>query len=106
MTAYNLQNTNSDKPMLSLTDSNNEGRASNFFIVNTSYFKMRNIQLGYTLRAGALKAAKIQSLRVYAMGENLFWTKSSKFISPDPEYQNFGQLPVPRTFTLGFNVTF
>ena len=106
MTAYNLQNTNSDKPMLSLTDSNNEGRASNFFIVNTSYFKMRNIQLGYTLRAGALKAAKIQSLRVYVMGENLFWTKSSKFISPDPEYQNFGQLPVPRTFTLGFNVTF
>ncbi len=106
MNAYHAQNTSSNVPMLSLSDANNEGRSSDFFIVSTSYFKLRNVQLGYTLRSEALKAAKIQSLRVYFMGENLFWTKSSKFISPDPELLNFGQLPVPKTYTLGFNLTF
>jgi TonB-linked SusC/RagA family outer membrane protein len=112
MDAYSPQNPNSDKPMLSLTDSNNEGRASDFFIVSTSYFKMRNIQLGYTLPAGALKAIKVQSLRVFVMGENLFWTKSSEFLSPDPELVNFGNrtnssgLPVPTTYTFGFNLNF
>ena len=106
MNAYHAQNTSSNVPMLSLSDANNEGRSSNFFVVNTSYFKLRNVQLGYTFRTGALKAAKIQSLRLYFMGENLFWTKSSRFLSQDPELLNFGQLPVPTTYTFGFNCTF
>jgi hypothetical protein len=73
---------------------------------------MRNIRLGYTLPAGALKAIKVQSLRVFVMGENLFWTKSSEFLSPDPELVNFGNrtnssgLPVPTTYTFGFNLNF
>lgn len=106
MNAYHAQNTSSSVPKLSLADSNNEGRPSDFFIGSTSYFKLRNVQLGYTFRTGALKAAKIQSLRMYFMGENFFWTKPSQFLSPDPEILNFGQIPVPATYTFGFNLTF
>src|SRR5437764_4739523 len=40
------QHTNTSVPALTLKDNNNEGRTSDYFIVNTSYFKMRNIQLG------------------------------------------------------------
>ena len=112
MDAFTPQNPESNKPMLSLVDSNNEGRSSDFFIVNTSYFKMRNIQLGYTLPAGKLKALMIHSLRLYVTGENLFWTRGSKFLSPDPELTTFGNttgttgLPVPTTYTGGINMTF
>jgi hypothetical protein len=32
---------------LTLVDVNTESKSSDYFLVNTSYFKMRNIQLGY-----------------------------------------------------------
>jgi len=92
--------------MLSLVDANNEGRSSDFFIVNTSYFKMRNIQLGYTLGASTLKSIRVQKLRLYVMGDNLFWFNSKKFESRDPELANIGLIPIPRSVTFGLNVTF
>ena len=104
--AWTPQNTGSKIPMLSLVDSNSEGRSSDFQIVNTSYFKMRNIQLGYTLPAGTLQKIRVQQLRLFVMGDNLFWFKSKDFTAPDPELGNFGLIPVPTSYTLGLNVTF
>ena len=104
--AWTPQNTTSKRPMLSLVDRNNEGRSSDFFIVNTSYFKMRNVQLGYTLPAATLKSIRVQQLRLYVMGDNLFWFKSSEFESRDPELANIGLIPIPTSVTFGLNVTF
>lgn len=104
--AWTPQNPTSTRPMLSLIDANNEGRSSDYFIVNTSYFKMRNIQLGYTLPEGSLKAISVESLRLYLMGENLFWFDSDEFLGPDPERTSLNQIPVPTSVTFGLNVTF
>lgn len=94
--------TNTKVPALTLKDNNNEGRTSDYFMVNTSYFKMRNVQLGYTL-----KTKKIFSrLRVYGMAENLFWFKSKTYQSPDPERIDLDPVPIPKTFTLGVNASF
>ncbi len=71
-------NTNTTVPALTLKDNNNEGRTSDYFMVNTSYFKMRNIQLGYTLATKSV----FSRLRFYAMAENLFWFKSKKYCKP------------------------
>jgi TonB-linked SusC/RagA family outer membrane protein len=103
--AWTPQNTGSKRPMLSLVDANNEGRNSDFFIVNTSYFKMRNIQLGYTLPTDLLSKARIQSLRVFVMGDNLFWFKAKEYEIKDPELQGLNQIPVPTSYTLGVNLT-
>jgi TonB-linked SusC/RagA family outer membrane protein len=104
--AWTPQNPNSNIPMLSLVDRNNEGRSSDFFTVSTSYFKMRNVQLGYTLPEGSLSAIRVESLRLYLMGENLFWLNSDEFVGPDPERTGINQIPVPTTVTFGLNVTF
>lgn len=104
--AWTPQNMRSTRPMLSLVDRNNEGRSSDFFIVSTSYFKMRNIQLGYTLPQGSLKSIRVQSLRLYVMGENLFWFNAKEFLGPDPERTSINQIPVPTSVTFGLNVTF
>ena len=104
--AWTPQNTNSSRPMLSLTDANNERRSSDYFIISTSYFKMRNMQLGYTFPEGALETVRIDHLRLYLMGENLFWFKNDQFEGPDPEYTSFGTIPIPTTFTFGLNVIF
>ena len=103
--AWTPQNTGSKRPMLSLVDANNEGRNSDFFIVNTSYFKMRNVQLGYTLPADLLAKARIRTLRIFVMGDNLFWIKSDEYEIEDPEQQGLDRIPVPTSYTFGLNLT-
>lgn len=95
-------NTNTNVPALTLKDNNNEGRTSDYFIVNTSYFKMRNIQLGYNLTTKKV----FSRLRLFAMAENLFWFKSKQYLSPDPERIDLDPVPIPKTLTFGINASF
>lgn len=96
------QNTGTNVPALTLKDNNNEGRTSDYFIVSTSYFKMRNIQLGYALTPKTI----FSRLRLFVMAENLFWFKSKSYLSPDPERIDLDPVPIPKTFTFGVNATF
>jgi hypothetical protein len=100
--SWTAQNTNTTIPALTLKDNNNEGRTSDYFIVNTSYFKMRNIQLGYNVQPRAV----FSRLRVFVMGENLFWFKNKSYQSPDPERIDLDPVPIPQTFTFGINAAF
>lgn len=95
-------NTNTTVPALTLKDNNNEGRTSDYFIVNTSYFKMRNIQLGYSITPKTV----LSRLRFFVMAENLFWFKSKSYLSPDPERIDLDPVPIPKTFTFGINASF
>jgi TonB-linked SusC/RagA family outer membrane protein len=100
--AWTPTHTNTRTPALTLQDNNHEFQTSDYFIVNTSYFKMRNIQLGYSLVSKSI----FSRLRFYAMGENLFWFKSKSYTSPDPERIDIGPVPIPKTITIGINASF
>ncbi|MCU0389090.1 MAG: SusC/RagA family TonB-linked outer membrane protein, partial [Chitinophagaceae bacterium] len=107
--AWSPTNTSSTIPMLTLTDTNNEGRYSSYFIENGSYLKLRNLQLGYTFSKKTLEAIKIKGAKVYLQGQNLFTimdTKGTdKYTGVDPENPNFAY-PIARSFTIGLNLTF
>jgi TonB-linked SusC/RagA family outer membrane protein len=96
------QHTNTNVPALTLKDNNNEGRTSDYFIVNTSYFKLRNIQIGYTITPKAV----FTRLRVFAMAENVFTVKNKNYLSPDPERIDLDPVPIPRVFSFGVNASF
>jgi TonB-linked SusC/RagA family outer membrane protein len=100
--AWTSTNTNTNVPALTLKDNNNEGRTSDYFIVNTSYFKMRNMQAGYSITPNSV----FTRVRVFAMAENLFWFKSKNYLSPDPERIDLDPVPIPKTFTFGINASF
>lgn len=100
--AWTTTNKNTTVPALTLNDNNNEGRGSDYFFVNASYFKLRNVQLGYTLNGNKI----FNKVRIYGMAENIFWIKSKKYTSPDPERIDLDPVPIPRTFTLGINASF
>ncbi len=104
--AWTPANTGSTIPALSLSDANNETRTSDYFNVNTSYFKLRNIQLGYNLPAEAVQKIGLSRLRMFAMIDNLALVKSGDFIGPDPERTDVNAIPIPRSFTFGLNVSF
>ena len=100
--AWTPKNTGSKVPALSLADNNSERRGSDYFLVSTSYFKMRNLQLGYSI----LPKSVFTRLRFYAMAENVFWFKSKEYLSPDPERIDLDPIPIPKTFTFGINASF
>jgi TonB-dependent starch-binding outer membrane protein SusC len=100
--AWTPQHTNTHVPALTLKDNNNEGRTSDYFIVSTSYFRMRSIQVGYTLSPKAI----FTRVRLFAMGENLFVFKNKSYLGPDPERTDINTIPIPKTLTVGLNATF
>ncbi|MEN8858334.1 MAG: SusC/RagA family TonB-linked outer membrane protein [Flavobacteriaceae bacterium] len=78
------------------------------YLEDASFLRLRNVSLSYSLDSETLAKTKFLSgLRVYVQGTNLItWTKWRGF---DPESNNatgFFDYPVPRTFTLGFDLTF
>lgn len=104
--AWTPQNPDSKVPMLSLVNTNNETRPSDFFIVNGSYFRLRNVQFGYSLPKFNIRRMPINSLRLFLIGQNLFVIKAKEFLCKDPE--RIGSLdnwPLPTTITFGINLT-
>jgi hypothetical protein len=106
LNAWSPDNPGASVPRLSLIDANSENRSSDFFILNTSYFKMRNVALGYTLPADLLTKIRIQHLRIFVMGDNMFWFKKKGLAAKDPELISINQIPVPTSYSLGVNLTF
>lgn len=102
--AWTPQHPNSTIPALTLVNRNNEGRTSTYFYEKGSYIKLRNIQLGYSLK-NALSDLNIQNARIYIQASNLFMIKSKSFTAPDPEVPGNGGFPVPVIATIGLNVT-
>ena len=95
---------------------------SDYFVEDASYFRIQNIQLGYTLNSNVSQKAGITKLRLYAGVNNLYtFTKYKGFdpgSSAGPTNQDgvsqspigagidYGFYPVPRTYLLGLNINF
>jgi len=75
--------------------------------VDGSYFKIRNITVGYNLPANLAKKVAMQRFRVYATANNPFiFTKSSLLKYQDPEANGSDSFPLTKQFVVGLNVTF
>ncbi len=103
--AWTPQNPTSNIPSLTLSDVNSETRTSTYLMKNVSYYKIRNIQLGYTFPTTLSKKISIEKLRIYVMADNLFWIKSKEFQGPDPERTDVNIIPVPTSVSFGINVS-
>lgn len=103
--AWSPTNPNSTIPALTLSDNNNEKRVSSYWVEDGSYFKLKNLQLGYNLPKSALDKMHMHRWRFFASLQNVFTIHSKSFTGVDPENPNFGY-PIPLTFTFGTNISF
>ncbi|SEW52716.1 SusC/RagA family TonB-linked outer membrane protein [Chitinophaga arvensicola] len=99
--AWTPENTTSTIPAVTLSDNNNEGRQSSYFIASGAYVKLREVSLGYLIK----NIRHLNPVRVYVTGQNLLTMKGRSFTSPDPEDSGYG-FPRPRKITFGFNLSF
>lgn len=75
--------------------------------IDGSFFKIKNISLGYTLPAALTKKVSIQRLRVYATLTNpVIIAKSHLVNNYDPEMNGSLDYPLTKQFVAGLNVTF
>ena len=72
--------------------------------MNTSYVRLRNVTLGYTLPPDLLSRFGARNMRVYVSGQNLYtWTS---FQGYDPEGATGLNMPNYQTFLLGIDLGF
>ncbi len=105
LNAWTPQNTSSSIPSLSLV--NNFTDTSDYIFRNNSYFKIRNMQIGYSLPKDVIsRMAGMTGLRIYLQGENLFWFTPKGYIGSDPERIDVNRIPVPTVYSVGLNINF
>ena len=96
-------------PRASFSSEGNNTVDSRLWIVDSSYLRMRNIEIGYKFDTKLLKTIGLTSLRAYINGYNLL-TFTKNFPGGDPE-QIRDQLdnmkyPITKVINIGFNVGF
>ncbi|MEX2639532.1 MAG: TonB-dependent receptor [Balneolales bacterium] len=76
-------------------------RASEFWLQDTKYARLKNIQLGYTVPQQFL-----QNLRVFLSGENLVTITPTELFDPETPRGRNQFYPHSKSVTFGLNVTF
>jgi len=107
-------NPNAKYPIADSAPNSNNTQASDFWVRNAAYVRLKTAQLGYNIPSNVLKAMKIKTFRVYVSGQNLLTVSSLKFIDPELGGGNTGNVtnnqetiyPPSRVITAGFNATF
>lgn len=114
LNSWTKDNTHTYVPVAKVTNADGgNSLPSTFYVEKGDYFRLKNIQLGYTLPSSVAKKLYMQRLRVYATVSNVFTlTRYSGF---DPEVSSntlfargvdMNSYPNTRNFTLGFNINF
>lgn len=85
---------------------------STYWLQNTSYLRLKNLQLGYAIPTSLLKKITLERARIFVSAENVFTVTNWKGVDPEkPKYDwrngtNFDVYPVVKTVSVGLNVEF
>jgi len=111
------EGTSNTQPRASWAAKSNNVKASTRFLEDGSYFRLKNLQFGYTVPN--TKKFKISTLRFYVAATNLLTL--TKYSGLDPEMTvstnsasegdrangiDWGTYPVAKNYTFGLNITF
>jgi len=85
----------------------NNTQISDFWMVNTSYVRLKTATFGYTIPSEIASALRIQSLRVYFTGQNLLTLSNIEFMDPEVGYEDLEvAYPNQKVYTVGVNINF
>jgi len=85
-------------------------QTSSFWNKNASFLRVKNLQIGYTIPNNITQKIRINNLRIFFSGQNLF-SFNHFYTGWDPEmYQNTGDspwfYPITSVYSFGLNVKF
>lgn len=83
-------------------------RNTNFWLKDSSYLRLKNLQVTYTLPGSLTDALGIRSARVYVNGQNLLTFSPLKDFDPERnlDQSNYYEYPSVKTYTAGVQIDF
>jgi TonB-linked SusC/RagA family outer membrane protein len=112
--AWYGEGSSNTQPRLSVNDPNgNFNKFSDFFLSDGSYFRLKNVQLGYTFPVKLSNDSPKSEIRLYVGAQNLFTITDYKGFDPVLSDSNprllgidYGNYPTARTFMFGARINF
>ncbi len=79
---------------------------SDFWLKDASFVRLKTLEIGYNVPEKWLAKIKVNSLRLYANGNNLFTIDKLKWFDPEgiSTYGDF--YPQSKVYNIGFNLSF
>jgi hypothetical protein len=80
---------------------------SDYWMKDGKYLRLKNLAIGYSIPTNLFKKLKVQQIRFYVSGQNLFtWDNYPDGFDVEKNEQNGEFYPIMRTTTVGVNVRF
>ncbi|SDD34335.1 SusC/RagA family TonB-linked outer membrane protein [Niabella drilacis] len=122
LNSWTPSNTNTDIPRYTREDPNdNKRRVSDRWIESGAFFRLKTVELGYTLPKQWLSKATLKNGRIFLAADNLFTATKYKGYTPDLGQSNgengdytgvfsagtdYGRFPLARTIMFGIQANF
>lgn len=119
LNSFTPDNPGAALPALSATIRNNETNPNSYFVEDGSFLRLKNLQIGYNFAETIVEKLRVQNLRIYVQGTNLFTITG--YDGLDPEIGSFDSLtlgvdgnvgggglltvyPLSQIYTFGVNI--
>jgi len=93
-------------PRLSTIKSINNYTNSDYWLVDGSYFRISNVELGYTLPESLISKSPFSNVKLFLRGNNLALFSKIKDLDPEDMSAGVSAYPVMRSFILGASINF
>lgn len=93
-------------PRLSLANKANNQRTSTYWARSTALTRLKTVEFGYTLPDQLSKYVKMQKIRFYVNGYNLFTWQDTDLMDIEARSTHYVIYPIQRIINAGLNVTF
>jgi TonB-linked SusC/RagA family outer membrane protein len=105
LNSWTSENQNATYPALTTTTSVSQ-LSNSFFIMNTAYLRLRNLEVAYTLPEKISKHIAAEKIRIAVGAQNLFTVSKMRTKYIDPETVDMGVFQPYRVFNIKVNVIF
>jgi len=96
---------NSKYPNLASDESEVSALVSDFWLKNTTFLRLKNVELGYNFDKKITSKLKLNGLRVYLSGFNLFTLDNLGWFDPEGDSDRGAFYPQNKIYNIGINIT-
>ncbi len=102
--SWDGEGSTNSRPRVSFTD-NGSSKVSSIFVEDASYFRLKNVEVGYTF--DNFSKFGINRIRLYLSAQNVFTLTGYSGLDPEStDLMDMGTYPQARSFLAGVNINF
>jgi TonB-linked SusC/RagA family outer membrane protein len=93
-------------PRFSKSSADNNYRNSDLWIVDASYIRLKNVEIGYNITSPVFKQMGLSNIRIYVNGYNLLTWSDFHYFDPESRPGSGGLYPMTKLYNVGLKLNF